>query len=34
VATQDILKWNNLSDRHLLKAGQSLTLHLDGEEKG
>jgi membrane-bound lytic murein transglycosylase D len=34
VATQDILEWNHLSDQHVLKAGEDLTLHLDGEEKG
>jgi len=34
VATPDILEWNNLSEHHVLKAGEDLTLHLDGDEKG
>ncbi|NLC71150.1 MAG: LysM peptidoglycan-binding domain-containing protein [Desulfuromonadaceae bacterium] len=34
VATQDILEWNDLPDRHVLKAGENLTLHIKGDEKG
>jgi len=34
VATREILDWNNLSDQHVLRPGDKLTLHVAADEKG